>query len=309
MKTLIKRTLRAVPFARGFTFETTPYHVGSVWEHRLGYQMLRILSGNALNGLRTGAVPEQLKTQFQQLQTDGILKIDQFLPQQEFDAIKTLAHTQAEAHMNYRPLRASNSGVMLHGQIPVNKNSNAAAIMKLTQHPSLKGLLEASHGRQLTQEPTVFIDHFQRPKGAAPVDNDIENLLHSDLHLPTYKAWLFLEPVTLDNGPFYYVKGSHKWSMARLKHEYRKGILEAKLRHAKKPFHADSIVTRGAHQRVVLTSDEIAKMGIVETPFFGAENTLVIANTLGFHRRGEFQPDQIRKWILFNYRKFTKGWS
>jgi hypothetical protein len=43
-------------------------------------------------------------------------------------------------------------------------------------------------------------------------------------------------------------------------------------------------------------------MGAEETQFLVRANSLVIANNMGFHRRGQFSEGKPRKAILVNYR-------
>lgn len=47
-------------------------------------------------------------------------------------------------------------------------------------------------------------------------------------------------------------------------------------------------------------------MKIIESQICAAPNTLVAANNMGFHRRGEFHGGEPRKALLINYRKEEK---
>lgn len=249
-----------------------------------------------------------MKEYLETLNKDGILVLENFLSPQKFAQLAEEA-SQLERTMNFRPLRNGPDGALLHGQIPTLKPEQAPLCTSIALEEPLNQLVPAVMGEKIKGLPYIFLDHFKRSQDKAAINNDIENFLHTDLHLPTIKAWLFLEPVTMANGPFYYAKGTHKLSMKRLAHEYRKSVLTAKLRyaHGTVPEHLKG--KRASHERIILEPAENEALNIKESPITGPANTLVIANTMGFHRRGEFEPGTIRKWILFNYRRFNRGWS
>jgi hypothetical protein len=49
-------------------------------------------------------------------------------------------------------------------------------------------------------------------------------------------------------------------------------------------------------------------MGLKERSICGKPNTLVIANTSGFHRQGTFQDDRPREKILLDFR-WAESWN
>ena len=48
-------------------------------------------------------------------------------------------------------------------------------------------------------------------------DSDAQYRMHIDQLMPTWKIFIFLEPVTLERGPFHYVRGSHAASLRKLR--------------------------------------------------------------------------------------------
>ena len=128
-----------------------------------------------------------------------------------------------------------------------------------------------------------------RAGGAGPCGNTVpprparrsggdgpQRFLQSDTFHPTVKAWLFLDDVDDGNGPFTYVPGSHRLTWSRLKWEYRKSI---SWRDPPDPY------SRKGSLR--LTEGERRDFGLGEPVLYRVpRNTLVIANTHGFHRRG-----------------------
>ena len=110
-----------------------------------------------------------------------------------------------------------------------------------------------------------------------------QNQLHSDTFFNTHKVWFFIEPVSLSNGPLCFVPFSNQLTFKRLLFEYYKSIYFDKLTpHERRVIFRDELFLE--HKEKALTCDG---------------NTLVIANTKGFHRRGYAKAGNVRKQIHF----------
>ncbi|MEM0949205.1 MAG: phytanoyl-CoA dioxygenase family protein [Pseudomonadota bacterium] len=104
---------------------------------------------------------------------------------------------------------------------------------------------------------------------------DPQSSFHSDTFHPTSKGWLFLRDVDVEDGPFSYVPGSHRMTAGRLEWEYEQSL---SAQAHKNGHHA------GGSFRA--TQDEIKAMGYPEPVGFPVKaNTLVVADTHGFHAR------------------------
>ncbi len=113
---------------------------------------------------------------------------------------------------------------------------------------------------------------------------DPQKDFHSDTFHPTMKAWLFLDEVDAASGPFNYVPSSHWLSKARAGWEYEKSVAGRDL--------ADTYARRGSFR---IAPEELTKLGFEEPKQFVVKaNTLVIADTFGFHRRGDAAPGTSR---------------
>ena len=120
---------------------------------------------------------------------------------------------------------------------------------------------------------------------------DPQKTLHSDTFHPTMKAWLFLEDVTHDMGPFTYVPGSQKLSLKRLAWEYKKSIIGKNLN--------DGYSEKGSMR---LTEEERKQLGFNDAKGFAVKaNTLVMANTNGFHARGNVNGKNITRLEIWAY--------
>jgi hypothetical protein len=123
-------------------------------------------------------------------------------------------------------------------------------------------------------EPVTYIQTIlSHVRAGAP---DPQTTLHADTFHPTVKAWLFLTDVAQDEGPFVYVPGSHRMTAERLAWEK-----------------ARSVVARNGLDR--LSARGSLRVGVEELPalelppphaFAVTANTLVVADTSGFHARG-----------------------
>ena len=125
------------------------------------------------------------------------------------------------------------------------------------------------------QTPIFYIQFIKN--GFNQGQPDPQKVLHSDTFHPSMKAWFFLEDVPLDNGPFTYIPESHKFSLKRMKWEYHKSqtVLQQ----------PDGYSEKGSLR---LTDEDIVEMRLKPTKKIAFKaNTLVVANTHGFHGRGK----------------------
>ena len=113
--------------------------------------------------------------------------------------------------------------------------------------------------------------------------------------------FFYLNEVNESNGAFVYVKGSHQLTAARLVHEYELSVREAKL-FGGQPIPESLLGRRSTQIRNIISPENERRMNVSETQVCVKPNTLVIANNMGFHRRGEFTGSEPRKALLVNYR-------
>ena len=144
-----------------------------------------------------------------------------------------------------------------------------AALLRL---PEWRGLMR--YAGSFDQEPLYYIQTIlSLVKDAAP---DPQTHLHADTFHPSLKAWLFLTDVAGDEGPFVYVPGSHRLTPERLNWERDMSIAAAGL--------ADRYSARGSFR---VDAEALERMRLPEPQTFAVPaNTLVVADTVGFHARG-----------------------
>ena len=116
----------------------------------------------------------------------------------------------------------------------------------------------------------------------APPDPQIQ--LHADTFHPSLKAWLFLTDVGPDDRPLTYVAGSHRLSAKRDEWEYRKSIDVAT--------DGDRLSQRGSFR---IMPEELAELNLPDPTHFAVQaNTLVAADTCGFHARANSDRVTVR---------------
>ena len=155
------------------------------------------------------------------------------------------------------------------------------AARHLLDRPLYRNLLR--YAGSSAAAPMVYIQTVLAGAIAGPPDapSDPQCDLHTDTFHPTVKAWLFLTDVEPDAMPFVYVPGSHRLTPQRLEWERRMSI-------------AASRQTRGAErqpeQKLIraISPAILPELGLPPPQRISVPaNTLLVADTFGFHARGQ----------------------
>ncbi len=206
---------------------------------------------------------------------DGFIVKADFLPAEAFTALVD----QIKAYHG-RAWEAV-QGDTIHRKMTFDSQARVAvpALAALTRSPAWRGLIRYVGG--VDAEPMLFIQSLFRPGGEQSTDPQTH--LHADTFHPTAKAWFFLTDVAEDAGPFVYVPGSHKLSPQRLAWE-RSMSLNART--------SPDRETREGSFRI--QGDDLARLGLGAPRAFPVKaNTLLVADTFGFHARGpSLSPSQ-----------------
>lgn len=295
-----------VPILRGFVHQVSPYFTGSVLENRLGLQVYRTMGKHFAWLLRKKRVNSEIKTALEVLERDGVLAIPDFLHLEQYQLVKE-EFEKLEPELTFGPFRETTGGRIDVANLKLRESDkNFPSIRQFLQsHPLLLALASAAIRRTISSPPQVAVSVYRRNDPAVE-DNDIENVLHADLHAPTIKAFYYLNEINESNGAFVYAKGSHKFSLNRLRHEYDISVRAARLERNGVSQPSSLIAERGPNKRPMVSDTLKERMAIKETSLCGRANTLVVTNNMGFHRRGEFTGDAPRKTILLNFRHLER---
>ena len=212
-----------------------------------------------------GLVSAEDRTAFDK---DGFVLKRDFLPPAEFAALR------AEVLGHASPAREMVQGDTITRRIALDRDALAAlpGAAAVLARADLRGLVR--YVGASNQEPLYYVQTIlSHVKDAAP---DPQTELHADTFHPTVKAWLFLTDVAEDEGPFVYVPGSHRMTPERLAWERETSINAAEAR--------DTYSARGSFR---IRPEELARLKLPPPKAFAVPaNTLVVADTVGFHARG-----------------------
>jgi hypothetical protein len=291
------------------------YLTGSVTANRLGLQVMRVLGKHAIWRIRQRAVPAAVRSYVDLLSRDGVIAIPDFLTPEQFAAVREDFHL-IERELEFRPvpfyahMKQLDRGRIHAASHAVNEDKRLRAMRQyLVENPLLLAIVAAVTHVRVKTTANASIDVYQLADETAP-DNDVETVMHADLHSTTVKAFYYLNDVDESNGAFVYAKGSSRLTLARLKHEYDISVRDARFKRGDTDLPPDSLAVRGPNKRSAVRPHHARAMGLTETAICAKANTLVIANNVGFHRRGDFTSKVPRHTVLLNFRHLQRSfWS
>lgn len=199
---------------------------------------------------------------------DGFVIIPEVVPPAEFPALR-------EALLSYRgPVREMRQGDAITRRMAIDPAMLGAipALRALLKRKDIVALFHYAAGFRTT--PLHYIQTIvSRSGGNKP---DPQQSLHADTFHSSLKAWLFLNTVGKDEGPLTYVRGSHRFTPERLAWEKRRSMAGAG--------EIDRLSARGSPR---VNADDLAAMKLPPAEALALPgNSLVVADTVGFHARG-----------------------
>ena len=258
------------------SFERNPL-IGSPLLNRWGLHAARVTFAHRLAWARRRRLARMISAADRaSFDRDGFVVRRNFLGDRDFAAL--LAQLKA-----YRgSSREIAEGDTLVRKIALDRDALARlpALGALLRAPDWRGLVR--YAGACNAEPVVWVQSILRHACAGPPDP--QTRLHADTFHPTVKAWLFLTDVAADAGPFTYVPGSHRLSAKRLAWERRTSLAARGS--------ADPETRQGSFR---IDAAELAALGLdLPQAFAVAANTLVVADTFGFHARGPSRQPSLR---------------
>jgi len=207
---------------------------------------------------------------------DGFVEIRDFLPNGQFERLR-------DALLNGEfPAREHRQGDTVTRRVAIGPDILKAVpgLRNVIQDRQWKGLMHyvaSSRTKPLYYVQTIFAGDQN-----APPDPQIN--LHSDTFQPSLKAWFYLADVADDEGPLTYVPGSHRLDAARANWERARSISVLDK--------GDRLSQRGSLR---IDPDELSALGLPPPRRFAVPaNTLVVADTFGFHARGQSDRPTVR---------------
>lgn len=271
-------------FTEAKSFEANPI-IGSDWLNRLGLHVFRLVLAHSLTGIRRfilgWRIPAAYRRQFQQ---QGYVLLENVLTQEH------LSQLQQEATQPWPEVRFFKQGdtVTEFAYLDSETQQDLPACKALAEQKPLKHLMTYVAACGLTP----WMDFLKVVNSGGARENDPQKSFHSDTFHPTMKAWLFLEDVPPEKGPFEYIPGSNRLNWQRIKWEYRQSLAVKE---------EGVLYARRGSLRVDETEAQRMGYGPVKS-FVVKQNTMLVADTYGFHRRGEGSAESSRLSMAFSNR-------
>jgi len=245
--------------------------IGSRWLNEHGLHAARVTTACRLAEMRRRRLaPLLADDDRQQLDRDGFIVKRDFLPRAVFeDLVAQVRNLRAPARE-----MIEGDAITRHIALDPGVLARAPAVRRLLDLPLYRNLI--NYAGASAASPMVYLQTIlaQARSGSLP---DPQTDLHTDTFHPTVKAWLFLTDVAPDAMPFVYVPGSHRLTQARLDWERRMSIAAS-----------DRGSAPSQHTLVrAIAPETLGALGLPAPQAIAAPaNTLVVADTFGFHARG-----------------------
>ena len=243
--------------------------IGSRWLNEHGLHTARVAVAWRLAEARrrrlAHLVADEDRRQFDR---DGFIVKPEFLPPEIF------AELLAQVRTLRAPAREMAEGDTITRHIALDRAvlDGVPAARNLIESPRFRALV--SYAGSSAAAPMVYIQTvLSRALGGPP---DPQTDVHTDTFHPTVKAWLFLTDVAPEAMPFVYVPGSHRLTPQRLDWERRMS-----LKASRRPVQDQHRLVRS------ISAAELDDLGLPAPRAIAVPaNTLLVADTFGFHARG-----------------------
>lgn len=262
--------------------------LGSRLLNAMGLHVARRRLAHMLSEARRAAmahkVPKELRNSYA---AQGFAMMSPFLTQDEFEQVKRDVLQLRGEVIEMKQLPAVTRRINLDAR----SCDHLPGLKRLLANPMLLNTLRyvAGYGGAPIIAVQCIHNNSDQPDGA----HDPQTDWHSDTFHSTAKAWLFLHDVGPADGPFAYCTGSHANTQPRLAWEKRQSLAAAK--------HVNRLHAKGSFRA---SQAELAEMGF-DSSFTAAvpANTLVVADTSGFHRRSPSSQPTVRVEIYLSLRR------
>ena len=278
-------------FTAAKSFEANPL-IGSARLNARGLHKTRVAAAYRLAKARRAKLSELISDEDRQAyERDGFVVRRNFLPKSVFEQL--LAQTKAHRCTSEERLW----GDTINRKIIVDSAtaSKIPALKELLNSPDWRNLIAYVAG--CSSPPLVYIQTLYRQGGVT----DPQTRLHSDTFHSTTKAWLFLTDVRENEGAFTYVPGSHKLTAEKLEWQYRMSLQAGTSK--------DKETREGSFR---IEASELEAVGLPQPVQLAVPaNTLVVADTSGFHARGPSIAGALRVeiWALGRRQPFLSWGS
>lgn len=243
--------------------------IGSARLNRWGLHTGRVRLADALCRWRRRRLARFVRPEWREaFDRDGYVAIESIMPDDEFEALRS-------AILTYRgPAREMRQGDAVTRRMAIDPDMLQAipALRTLLERRDIVALFDYVASYRTT--PLHYVQTIVSKVGGE--ESDPQEVLHADSFHASLKSWLFLNDVAINEGPFTYVPGSHRFTAERLAWERARSLAD--------PLAIDRLSARGSPR---IGSEDLAGLKLRPPQSVAVPaNTLVVADTVGFHARG-----------------------
>ncbi len=186
--------------------------IGSRRLNQRGLHVARVRLAAALSAWRRRRLAAMVRPEWRAaFDRDGFVAIPDIIPPAHFAALR-------EAILGYEgPAREMRQGCdhTAHGNRSRHAARHSPTAIRLLERKDILALFHYVASYRIT--PLHYVQTIVSKTGGNEVDP--QETLHADSFHSSLKAWLFLNPVAVEEGPFTYVAGSHRFTPERLARE------------------------------------------------------------------------------------------
>lgn len=291
MALFITGVLKVVKAVSKYLHAPSPYRLDNSVLNALGIQILRTVYASLRYFKLRGYGSHHNAVYKKKLDQDGIVVIEDFLPQNFFDdCLGESDRSRGNSHKEgvaFSEGGCDNWAIVFNDSSSLFSKTNAA----LRKSPLILDLVSHICKKKVDRYPDTMSYLYQRLSPGAKFAQDGTTFLHADAHYPTCKVVLYMSDVSDDDAPFLYCKGSHRLTYKRLFLEHNLAKRIGKL--------AKNRLSRRVPE---LGASQMKALNLKPTPIKAKKNTLIIANHMGFHARGAFAGKGERMTLRLSFR-------
>jgi hypothetical protein len=279
--------------------------IGDAGLNRRGFHVARILLSDAAHLLRTLPFWWLHPVLWYRFNRDGMVVIENFLPQEEFAALMREYEATVAEHARNHPLPAdSSTGFGRKRENPGGFDRNDGCswnrfISLRPEHAALCRLYAGSWRMSLLVLALFGMvnrvkkhDIYLLIHGDDASNPDDQRDWHRDTFHHTYKIWYYVDAVGEEDGPTEFLLGSNRSTLNRLRWEYGVSVARSQ----------PDAPEKGGALRVVDRDLPLVADGEPVRKVVVPANTLVLLDTKAFHRRGEAPGGSVRRGLYANFR-------
>lgn len=259
--------------------------LGSPYLNRKGLHRNRVAIAAKMAAARRERLASTLSAEDRKsFDENGFFLTKNFLPDAQYEALRKEVFGQKFDAREMRQGQAVTRMTPLPPELLARNPALASAVRDARAVSQIR--YAASQGGQpLSFLQTVIVNPSDQKDPQADV--------HSDTFHATSKAWLFLQDVGEEDGPFCFVPGSHRLTPERLEWQH-----ECSLTAAANP---DGHHASGSFR---IPHEDLSALGLPQPVRMAVPaNTLIVADTFAFHGRTPSQKPTIRCEVHWHMRR------